>query len=468
MTKNTFDLQKNIKNILNTNTSLENIITELTKQGARVLLVGGAVRDLLLGLPVKDLDIEVYNLSLAQLEATLQEFGPVRLVGKSFGVLRVDGLDVDFSLPRQDEAGRKPAVHVDPHLSYEQAFIRRDLTMNAMGIDLNNFTLIDPFGGRSDLEQKILRAPDVGFFAQDPLRLFRVMQFIGRFEMEPDAALTQLCKTIDIRGVSVERIEQEFQKLLLRSRRPALGIRWLKEIGRLAEILPELAALVDVPQRADYHPEGDVFEHTMQALDAAARNSSAWDDQHERLILMYAALCHDLGKAVTTVMRQGIWRSHGHAPAGVPLTQKLLARCVLAKSTIKTVAQLVCYHMAIGEFVRSGARASAYKRLAYKLHPETTIAFLCHVSTADRQGRNAQSHEPLAQEDPEIIAFAQEAQKAGVLHGPEQALITGKDLLSFLAPSKKFTRILNDVYEMQITENITDKAVLLDRIRDRL
>ena len=457
-----------VQNIIQNNICIKNIIALLHQQNARTLLVGGAVRDLLLGLPVKDFDIEVYNLSLEQLQKTLEQCGSVRLVGKNFGVLRIDGLDVDWSLPRHDEAGRKPIVVVDQHLSFERAFMRRDLTINAMGIDLQNFMLIDPFNGQSDLEKKILRAPDVHFFAQDPLRFFRVMQFIGRFEMQPDLALTEMCKTIDIRGVSCERIEQEFQKLFLRSRRPSLGIRWLKEIGRLAEILPEITALINVPQRCDYHPEGDVFEHTMQALDAAARNSMSWQDQRDRLILMYALLCHDLGKAVTTVMKEGIWRSHGHAPAGVHIAQRLLARFVLAKDIAPIVANLVCHHMAIGEFVHNNAGASAYKRLAYKLHPHTNIAMLCHVSLADRQGRNATSHEPLSQDDSDVLRFRENAQKLGVLCAPESPLITGKDLLPFLNPSKKFARILDEAYQMQIDEHITDKATLLARVIKRL
>lgn len=453
-----------VKNIIQKNICIKNIIALLHQQNARTLLVGGAVRDLLLGLQVKDLDIEVYNLSLEQLQKTLKQFGSVRLVGKSFGVLRVDGLDVDWSLPRHDEAGRKPVVTVDPSLSFERAFMRRDLTINAMGIDLQNFTLIDPFNGQSDLEKKILRAPDIHFFAQDPLRFFRVMQFIGRFEMQPDESLVEVCKAIDIRGVSCERIEQEFEKLFMRSRCPSFGIRWLKDIGRLAEILPEVAALINIPQRCDYHPEGDVFEHTMQSLDAAARNSKSWQSKRERLIFMYAVLCHDLGKAVTTVIKDGMWRSHGHAPAGVSIAQRLLERFVLAKDIVPIVAKLVCHHMAIGEFIHNNAHLSAYKRLAHKLHPHTNIEMLCHVSLADRQGRNAQSNEPLIELDSDVLLFRENALKAGVLFAPEEPLVTGKDLLLFLKPSKKFARILDQAYQIQINENITDKAILLARV----
>ncbi len=269
-TKISPDIQRTLQDTLKNYHPIELIIAALDRAGATVLLVGGAVRDLLLSLPVKDLDIEVHGLALPELEKILKQFGPVSLVGKSFGVLRVHGLDIDWSLPRSDSGGRKPTVTVDPHLSLHDAFIRRDLTVNAMGINLKTFELIDPFDGLADLQNKILRTPDVQFFAQDPLRLFRVMQFIGRFNMQPDKQLNDICAAMDISTISTERIELEFEKLLLKSARPSLGIRWLRQIGRLKEIMPELYRTIGVEQNREFHPEGDVFEHTMQAIDAAA------------------------------------------------------------------------------------------------------------------------------------------------------------------------------------------------------
>ena len=189
--------------------------------GMKTYLVGGAVRDLLLNLSIKDVDIEVYNLQPEVVEKILRQFGPVSLVGKVFGVFRVHGLDVDWSLPRADSPGRKPEVKIDPFMSYHNAFVRRDLTINAMGIDLSTSELIDPFNGVHDVKKKILRSPDTRFFIQDPLRFYRVMQFIGRFEMVPDEKLDTLCSRMDISDVSRERIEQEFKKLLLKSVRPS-------------------------------------------------------------------------------------------------------------------------------------------------------------------------------------------------------------------------------------------------------
>ncbi len=249
----------------------------------------------------------MYGLTTDQLEKILRSFGPVSLVGKSFGVLRLHGLDIDWSLPRADSAGRKPTVVIDPTMSFEQAFRRRDLTINAVGIDLHTYELIDPFNGQQDLTNKLLRPTDVQLFTEDPLRFFRVMQFIGRFEMEPTESLNVLCTKMDISHVSIERIETEFEKLLLKSVHPSRGIRWIATIGRLQDVLPELAATVGVAQNPQWHPEGDVFEHTMQALDAAA--ALPYTDKRTRLIILYAALCHDLGKAVTTEDVAGVWKS---------------------------------------------------------------------------------------------------------------------------------------------------------------
>ncbi|MGB8367197.1 MAG: hypothetical protein WCD44_02455, partial [Candidatus Babeliales bacterium] len=178
-TKITGDVKKNFKQLINSYLLVRTITQAIHAKKGRSLLVGGAVRDLFLGLQTKDLDIEVYGLSAKQLELLLRDFGPISLVGKIFGVFRVHGLDVDWSLPRLDSTGRKPEVRIDPFLPFKDAFRRRDLTINAMGIDIISSELIDPFNGLNDLRKKLLRTPDPQFFIQDPLRFYRVMQFIA-------------------------------------------------------------------------------------------------------------------------------------------------------------------------------------------------------------------------------------------------------------------------------------------------
>ena len=248
----------------------QNIIHDLHQAGAVVYLVGGSVRDALLNLPIKDLDVEVHKLSLDNLEIILQRFGRVNVVGKSFGVLKLENLPIDWALPRIDDVGRKPHVTIDPWMDIKTAFERRDLTINAMGINLVTFEFVDPFDGLNDLKMDVLRTPNPNFFVEDPLRFYRVMQFIGRFEMYPDLVLTKVCSLMDIAKVSKERIESEFKKMLLQSKKPSIAIMWLEKIDRLGEILPELAATQGILQEPDWHPEGDVYEHTLQTIDAAA------------------------------------------------------------------------------------------------------------------------------------------------------------------------------------------------------
>lgn len=438
------------------------IVMDIGEKNGHAILVGGAVRDILMGQPTKDLDIEVHGLTIDQLQQTLAKYGPVSLVGKAFGVLRLHGLDIDWSLPRADSAGRHPAVIIDPRMSFADAFKRRDVTINAMGIDLQTFELIDPWNGLHDLKAKILRAPDAHLFMEDPLRLFRVMQFIGRFEFEPDEALNKICAHMSLAGISVERIEAEFDKLFLKSKRPSLGIRWLAHIGRLAEILPELAATIGIPQEPEWHPEGDVFEHTMQAIDAAAVLD--YTDTQERLKAVYAVLCHDLGKVTTTKVIDGKIRSLGHDQESALLAKIMLKRLTRRIELIDAVVKLARYHMVPGQFVHDGAKAPAYKRLALKLAPDATLELLAKVSLADKRGRNPDSHLPLTKDMPEIAEFLERARQANVVHKPEEPILHGRDLAGIVEPGPQMGALLKQAYEIQIEEGIKDKQELLKRI----
>lgn len=457
-TKIESSIQRELEKLLAQYPLVAPIATRIGAHDGRVLLVGGAVRDLLLGLPVKDLDIEVHGLTLEQLNDILREFGTVSMMGKAFGVLRLHGLDIDWSLPRTDQAGRKPVVSLDPHLSLAQAFERRDLTMNAMGIDLATYELIDPFGGYTDMQQGILRAPNTQLFVEDPLRFYRVMQFISRFAMYPDDALNQVCKTMDISAVSRERIEAEFNKLLLKSNCPSRGIRWIHALGRLAEIWPELASTVGVPQNPAWHPEGDVFEHTMQALDGGVRLS--YETEQEKLIIMYALVCHDIGKVDTTREIGGVLKSPNHAQSSVVHGKNFLARITHNHDLVDAVLKLVLHHMEPGQFINGNAQAAAYKRLARKLAPNVTIEMLAKLAVADKRGRNPESHEPLDTPVDDIELFKERAQRYAVFDHAEPALLQGKDFLDVLQPGPQLGELVRLAYTIQIDEGITDKDEL--------
>ena len=459
-TKISKNIQSTLDTYLDTYSPILSIVQKIDKEGGKTLLVGGAVRDLLLGREVKDLDLEIHGLRLEKLQKILQQFGTVSIVGKSFGVLRLHGLDVDFSLPRKDSVGRKPTVEVDPFMSFKDAFSRRDLTINAMGIDLVTHDLIDPFDGRKDLEEKILRAPDKNKFIEDPLRFYRVMQFISRFEMEPDAELNDICKKMDISEISMERIETELNKLMLKSKKPSLGIRWLKDLSRLRDVLPEVADVVGIPQESDWHPEGDVFEHIMQGIDAAA--AMEYENDTDKLKVMYAVLCHDLGKAVTTENIGGKWKSLGHAKKGVKITKNLLSRFTKNKDLTESVENMVRHHMTPIQFVAAKAKPAAYKRLARKLAPCATLELLAKVALADRRGRNPIKGAPLAKNFSvmAIEKFLKKAREAKVEKIPEPPILLGRDVMGIIEPGPRMGEILKKAYEIQIERGLQDKQEL--------
>jgi tRNA nucleotidyltransferase (CCA-adding enzyme) len=459
-TKISNKIQNKLEESLSAFPLLPRILKDLQAQQARTYLVGGAVRDLLLERSLKDIDIEVHGMSLDALTAALSAYGVVDLVGKSFGVLKLHGLPVDWSIPRSDSAGRRPAVNLDPSLSLEQALARRDLTINAMAIDLADFTLIDPFNGYADLHAHILRAPAIEKFSEDPLRFYRVMQFAARFEMDTDPTLTAVCASMDISTVSRERIEQEFAKWLLKSAKPSLGLNWLVKVQRLKEVLPEIAATQGVLQEYKWHPEGDVFEHTKQTIDAAA--SMEYDSSEQKLIGMYAALCHDIGKPVCTTYKDNRIISYGHAEKGALIVKKLLKRIGVSTKIERAVVKLVNYHMHPGQFVKSNASSAAYKKLALRLAPEVTIKQLALLFAADRLGRNPERGAPLKKLTEDVIGeFIRKAQQAGVYVHPEKAVLEGEDLLPFIGPGPRLGALLKQAYQIQINKGIKDKERLL-------
>ena len=292
--------------------------------GGRAILVGGWVRDHKLGKQSKDIDIEIYGLDARTVEETLAQFGEVISIGRAFGVFRIKGMNTDFSLPRTDnkvsEGHRGFEVKTDPGISFEQASRRRDLTVNAMGIEILTGDLLDPHMGMEDLKNKRLKATDAKHFGEDPLRALRVAQLSARLEMRPDEELTDLCAQTDLSELPAERIFEEMSKLLLRSEKPSIGLDVL-EGTKLLKFFPEIEALKEVEQDPVWHPEGDVWVHTKMVVDEAAKLRSGADDD---IVLMLSALCHDLGKPGTTSRIDDRVRARGHEEAGAEPTRTLL------------------------------------------------------------------------------------------------------------------------------------------------
>jgi len=416
---------------------LGEIHRELKDAGAtRITVVGGSVRDHLLGVPVSDFDSEVFGLGHDDVLAVLGRFGKPELVGESFGVikLRVDGEDFDFSLPRTERKsgdGHKAFdVTVDLDMDVVTAASRRDFTMNSMAFDGE---LIDPFGGRADLEAGILRHTSDAF-AEDPLRVLRGMQFAGRFDLVAAEETLGVARALkgDIINIAAERVFVEFEKLM-RSRVPSKGLRFLLDSG-CVECFPELDAMVRTPQDARHHPEGSVFAHTMIVMDRMAAILDV-EGIEDRSVLMFAALLHDVGKPSTTVVAEdGSVSSKGHARAGEVIARSFLSRMRAPKDLTDRVVKLVGEHMSS----RTDLSEKAIQRLARRLAPVTIREFLM-VKGADRGGESV-----------DVGKFLAIAESLKVADAPPEPILMGRHLLALMNPGPGMGRVLREVFEMQI------------------
>ena len=432
----------------------------LRDAGGRPYVVGGAVRDGLLGLAVKDYDVEVFGLPVDPLRAVLAAAGTVNAVGEAFTVFKVSALldvegDVDVSVPRRDsKAGpghRGIAVQGDPALSIEQAARRRDFTVNALLLDPFSGEVLDPHGGRGDLQARLLRAVDPATFGEDPLRALRAVQMAARFELEVDPETARLCAAMPLRELPAERIRGEIEKLLLKAPRPSSGLRLMRAWGLLPAIAPELEPLERTPQDPEWHPEGDVWTHTLLAVDEAVPLLDGLD-RPRALTVMLATLCHDLGKPETTRVERGRVRSLGHEEAGLPPTERLLDRwnvhTLHGYNVRAQVLALVGNHLKPGQLYDDRERVSdgAIRRLARKCEP----ALLYRVARADCLGRTGH-FPPLAME-----WFLDRVRALDVAERPPEPLLRGRDVVALgVPPGPEVGRVVRAVYERQLDGAVT-------------
>ncbi|HJQ33001.1 MAG TPA: HD domain-containing protein [Pyrinomonadaceae bacterium] len=428
--------------------------------GGRALLVGGCVRDRLLGREVKDWDVEVYGVEPAALRELLARFGRVNVVGEAFTVYKL-GYNLDVSLPRRErKTGRGHRafyIEGDPSMSFEDAARRRDFAVNAILEDPLTGEIIDPFGGRADIEHKILRAVSPETFVEDSLRVLRAAQFAARFRFDVEPSTVEICRTIDLTDLPAERVWGELEKILLAAPEPSVGIRWLDELNATAQLFPELAALKGVPQEEEWHPEGDVFIHTLLTCDRA-RELVEDLDYPRRVTLMLAALCHDMGKPATTEFVDGRIRSRGHDEAGVAPTVAFLERLKIftldGYNVRAQVLALVRDHLKPGEFYRTREEITdgAFRRLARRCELE----LLYRVAKADSLGRNA----PWVPPEKWFDAAAQEwfigrARELSVERKPPEPILLGRHLLAMgLKPSPLVGEIQRAVYELQLDNRV--------------
>ena len=422
------------------------------QRGGRALIVGGWVRDRLLGHDAKDLDMEVFGIPAADLPGLLVQFGEVEPIGQSFPVYKIGTIDI--GLPRREsKSGRGHkgfVVEGDPSMSIEEAARRRDFTINAISWDPLTGQYEDPFHGRNDLERRILRVVDPATFADDSLRVLRALQFGARFELTLDEDTKALLCSIRLDDLPPERIWGEIEKLLLRAKRPSIGFALALELGVIDQLFPELKALVGCEQEPEWHPEGDVWVHTLMVIDEARQRVDDLD-YPDKLILMLGAVTHDFGKPATTAVIDGRIRSLNHEEEGVAPAAAFLDRLNIhsfdGKDVRGQVLGLVAHHLKPGMLykVREELTDGAFRRLAQKANLE----LLARVAKADCLGRTGNF------DCSAMDWFLERARELGVDRSPPKPLLLGRHLLELgMKPGPDMGALLKQVYEKQLDGEI--------------
>ena len=445
---------------------LYTISNTLKKHKAKMIIVGGATRDYFLELPSKDYDIEVYGLGdIQKLEEVLLEFGSVNFVGKSFGILKFvhNGDEYDFSFPRVETKvgkGHKGFdVKLNGNLDFKMASMRRDFSINAIGYDIEEKCFLDPFGGLEDIEKKQLRHIDNETFTQDPLRVYRAMQFCARFSFSLAKDTFKLCQKMVYSGMleelPKERVYAEWRKLMLKSSKPSKGFELMRELAIIERYFQELYALIGVPQSIKWHPEGDVWVHTMMTIDEMSYlckiESCCIYEEKQILKFMFVALCHDFGKAVsTTIEPNGTIRSIGHEHTGVALTKQFMYRLMDEHDFIEGLLPLIEHHLKPSQFYADNSSNKAILKLATRVN----IKELTLVSKADFLGRT--TDEALTRNYKAGDWLLKKASSLNVETKPIKRLLQGRDLINLgLSPSPKFKTMLDEVYDLQLDGAIT-------------
>ena len=422
--------------------------------GGRALIVGGWVRDQLMGRESKDVDLEVYGLEAPRLRQLLEGLGRVEMVGESFQVYKLG--EIDVSLPRREsKSGRGHRgfeVAGDPAMSVEEAARRRDFTVNAIAWDPLTGEYLDPFDGRGDIERRVLRVVDAARFADDSLRVLRAVQFAARLDFTLDQEARQLCRSIPLDDLPAERVWGEVDKLLF-APRPSIGLSLAMDLGIVAALFPELHALAGCPQEPEWHPEGDVWVHTLQVVDQARQRLENLE-RPQQIAVMLGAVCHDFGKPATTAVIDGRIRSLDHEEQGVAPTESFLDRLNVwsmdGYDLRQQVVGLVAQHLKPGSWykVRDEVGDGAFRRLAQKVDLE----LLARLAKADCLGRSPGQFDCTAMD-----WFLERARSLGVEHRPPAPILLGRHVLALGAtPGPRVGRILKAVYERQLDGTVTD------------
>jgi len=434
---------------------LMTLCDQIAEAGGRGWLVGGSVRDMLLGHPPKDFDLEVYGIEAKALETLLKTMGRTEAVGRQFGILKlwIGGLEVDVALPRTERKTASGhcgfAIHTDPYLSPEKACLRRDFTINAMMFDPLTVSLLDFHNGQRDLKAGILRHVSTAF-AEDPLRPLRAMQFAARFKLTLEKDTAELCKTLlaEAGKLPPSRIWDEWKKWTL-SKHPSYGLKALAESGWLTRY-SELEPMMGCEQEPHWHPEGDVWEHTLQVCDQAANLCTRNElDDETRTLLVLSSLCHDVGKPDTSFVNdEGRICSPGHAEVGVDISRAFLQKIATPLRLTELILPLVKEHIT---HLHGEPTERAVRRLADRLVP-ANIELWEMLVEADASGRY-----PAPTSRP-ALGWLRLAEELKHQHNRPEPLLTGQMLLDLgEKPGPGMGEIISKAYQAQLDGTIFDQ-----------
>jgi tRNA nucleotidyltransferase (CCA-adding enzyme) len=428
--------------------------------GGKALLVGGIVRDGLLGLPSKDVDFEIFGLPMEKVQEVLSRFGNVKEVGEQFGVLMIQDLDWDVALPRREqktgEGHRGFDVVPDPTMSIEDAARRRDFTINSMSMDPLTGEVIDPLNGIADLKAGILRMSDPNSFGDDPLRALRAAQFAARFDFDIEPETLKVVAAQPLEQLPGERILPEFSKMLLKGKTPSKGIEVLHQ-ANLLRYFPEIEALQGVPQEPKWHPEGDVYVHTLLVLDEAAKQRTG--DPEFDLPLMLGALAHDFGKPGSTEEIDGHITSRGHEEAGIEPTRAFLGRMKAPLALTKQVETLVDAHLRPAILPGTSGR-KGYRKLGRTLgDADVSPELLAALSKADVLGRTTEDalRRDVSSQDKFLEEYHQHVTSVAAPGGKLVDSVSGKHLIAKgFKPGPDMGKFL------ALTRSIEDETAITD------
>lgn len=421
------------------------------ERGGRTFYVGGFVRDKILGIENKDMDIEVHGVKPEVLREILSEVGEPMSYGSSFGVYSLKGYDIDIAMPRKEHATGKGhrdfEVFVDPFIGTAEAARRRDFTMNAVMEDVLTGELVDPFGGKQDLEKGIIRHIDSDTFVEDPLRVLRGAQFASRFGFNIADDTSDLFRSMDLSALSRERVEDELKKALLKGKEPSVFFEVLRSAGGLDVWFPEVKALIGIEQDPKFHPEGDVWTHTMEVLDRAARYRYKTKNPYAFMLL---ALTHDFGKAVTTEVVNGRIHAYDHETEGLPAIETFLRRITNESEVISYVLNMVPLHMKPNVVAASKSAVKVTNRMFDRATAPEDLIYFAMSDKPVMSGDNPFTG------DPEFLFERYELYEEMM----SRPYVTGNDLIEKgLEPGEYFSDVLAYAHKLRLAGTEKESAL---------